>query len=204
MKTHSLFLPVDRLEQGWAGQLEHGCWQAWTWLSWPAWTWLLTGLFMHVGTDCSVHCLMNEDLNNVVGTIMINQQPYSYILEHVIIKWWNNKIEHRCYNELGCCIKSGFACCNIREQPLSIRQAVYNMLKHDWTILLFYQSCSIMLTVLLQACWANNHVTACDISLSNHGTTYSIDLLHDSQTSRSGHERIQQTGLSIYRHLYYV
>ena len=31
-----------------------------------------------------------------------------------------------------------------------------NMLKHDWTILLFYQSCSIMLTVLLQGCWANN------------------------------------------------
>ena len=34
-------------------------------------------------------------------------------------------------HELGCCIKSGFARCNIREQPLSIRQAVYNMLKHD-------------------------------------------------------------------------
>ena len=25
-KTHSLFLPVDRLEHGWAGQLEHGRW----------------------------------------------------------------------------------------------------------------------------------------------------------------------------------
>ena len=34
---------------------------------------------------------------------------------------------------LGCCIKSGFACSNICEQPLSIRQAVYNMLKQDWT-----------------------------------------------------------------------
>ena len=43
----------------------------------------------------------------------------------------------------------------IREQHLSIRQAVYNMLTHDWTILLFYQSCSIMLTVLLHGCWAN-------------------------------------------------
>ena len=52
---------------------------------------------------------------------------------------------------------------NIREQPLPIRQAVYNMLKHDWTILLFYQSCSIMLTVLLQGCWVNNTVIACDI-----------------------------------------
>ena len=34
-------------------------------------------------------------------------------------------------HELGCCMKLGFACSNIREQPLSIRQAVYNMLKHD-------------------------------------------------------------------------
>ena len=77
---------------------------------------------------------------------------------------WNNKIEQRCYNhELGCCIKSSFACSNIHEQPPSIRQAVYNMLKHDWIILLFYQSCSIMLTVPLQDCWANNPVIACDI-----------------------------------------
>ena len=73
------------------------------------------------------------------------------------MEWWNNKIERRCYNnhELGYRIKSGFACFNTREQLLSIRQAVYNMLKHGWTILLFYQSCSIMLTVLLQGCWAN-------------------------------------------------
>ena len=51
-------------------------WQDWTWLSWPAWTALLTGLFMHVGTDCS---WLDErtDLNNVVGTIMINQQSCS-------------------------------------------------------------------------------------------------------------------------------
>ena len=63
----------------------------------------------------------------------------------------------------------GFTCSNIREQPLSIRQAVYNMLKHDWTILLFYQSCSIMLTVLLQGCWANNPVIACDIFMRVDG-----------------------------------
>ena len=37
------------------------------------------------------------------------------------------------------------------------------MLKHDWTILLLYQSCSITLTVLSQGCWANNPLTACDI-----------------------------------------
>ena len=75
---------------------------------------------------------------------------------------WAGQLEHGCW--LGCCIKLGFACSNIREQPLSICQAVYNnMLKHDWTILLFYQSCSTTLTVLLQGCRANNPVIACDI-----------------------------------------
>ena len=56
----SLNMVVDRLEHG---------------LSWPAWTVLLTGLFMYVGTYCS---LLDErtDLNNVV--IIINQQPCSY------------------------------------------------------------------------------------------------------------------------------
>ena len=48
---------------------------------------------------------------------------------------WNDRIEQRCYNhELGCCIKSGFACSDKREQTLSIRQAVtgdifWNMFK---------------------------------------------------------------------------
>ena len=128
----SLNSVVDRLEHGWAGQLEQCCWQA-----------------------CSCISMLKQTvhgLNNVVGTIIINQQPCSFMIEHVVREWWNNKIEQRCYNnhELGCCIKSGFECSNIRKQPLSIRQAEYNMLKHDWTILLFYQSCSIVLTVLLQ------------------------------------------------------
>ena len=92
---------------------------------------------------------MFKPVNNRVQAC---QQPCSCMIEHVVREWWNNKIERQCYNnhELGCCIKSGFACSNIREQRLSIRQAVYNMSKHDWTILLFYQSCSTMLTVLLQ------------------------------------------------------
>ena len=42
----SLNSAVDRLEHGWAGQLEQCCWQAWTWLSWPVWTVLLTDLNM--------------------------------------------------------------------------------------------------------------------------------------------------------------
>ena len=57
-------------------------------------------------------------------------------------------------HELSCCIKSGFACSNISEQPLSIHQAVYNVETNDWTILLFSQSC-FTLTVLLQGCWTN-------------------------------------------------
>ena len=98
----------------------------------------------------------------------------------LFMAWWTNRLEQRywnyydkstvlfindktCCQELGCCIKSGFACSNIREQPLSIRQAIYNMLKHDWTILIFYQSCSIMLTVLLQGCWVNPVIASCDI-----------------------------------------
>ena len=38
---------------------------------------------MRVGTDCS---WLDEqtDLNNVVETIIINQQPCSYMIEHVI------------------------------------------------------------------------------------------------------------------------
>ena len=46
---------------------------------------LLTGLFMPVGTDCS---WLDErtDLNNVVGTIMINQQRCSYMIGHVVMK----------------------------------------------------------------------------------------------------------------------
>ena len=75
----------------------------------------LTSLNMVVNRlEQTVHGLTEQtDLNNVVGTIMI-------------VEWWNYKIEQWCYNnhELGCCIKSGFACSNIRKQPLSIRQAV--------------------------------------------------------------------------------
>ena len=90
---------------GWAGQLEQCCWQ---------------GLLTHVGTDCSCRLDKRTDWN-VVGTIMINQQPSLYMIEHFVRKWWNNKIKQRCYNniELGCCIKSVFVCSNISKQPLS-------------------------------------------------------------------------------------
>ena len=49
------------------------------------------------------------------------------MIGYFVREWWKNKIiEQRSYNkhELCCCIKSSFACSNIREQPLSIRQAV--------------------------------------------------------------------------------
>ena len=46
---------------------------------------LLTGLKMHVGTDFS---WLDErtDLNNVVGTIMINQRRCSCKIEHVVME----------------------------------------------------------------------------------------------------------------------
>ena len=74
VKTHNLFLPVDRLEHCLTGQLERGC----EYGCWQACSCML---------EQTVYGLMNEqpDLNNVVvvGAIMINQQPCSYLIEHV-------------------------------------------------------------------------------------------------------------------------
>ena len=89
---------------------------------------------------------------------MINQQPpCSCMIVHVV------RNEQRCYNnhELDCCILHVLTSAN---NPYRFAKLYNNMLKHDWTlILLFYQSCTIMLTVLLQGCWANYPVIACDI-----------------------------------------
>ena len=132
----------------WPGHFEQCCWQACSCM-----------------LEQSVHGLMNEQtwtgmlesswqINSIVHihgdrtfcqgmmkqqdwTAML-QQPWTWLLYQVVFF-------------------------NIREQTLPIRQAVYNMLKHDWTILLFYQSCSIMLTVLLQGCWVNPVIASCDI-----------------------------------------
>ena len=40
-------------------------------------------------------------------------------------------------------------------------RVLYNMLKHDWTTLLFYQTCQQCCYWL--GCWANNPVIPCDI-----------------------------------------
>ena len=94
----------------------------------------------------TVHGLMNE-LNRLEQRCWNHHDKSRAMFMHDRTRcqgMMNNNIELRCYNnhELGCCIKLGFACSNICVQPLSIRQALYNMLKHDSTILLFYQSCS--------------------------------------------------------------
>ena len=120
-------------------QLVFACSQTWTWLSWPAWTVLLTGLntvelaSWNSVVDRLVHACWNRLFmawwtnwleQRCNGTIMINQQRCSYMIEHVVKEWWlNNKIEQQCYNyhELRCCIKSSFACSNVREQPQSNR-----------------------------------------------------------------------------------
>ena len=121
---------LDRLEHGWADQLEQCCWQAWTWLCWPAWTVLLTGLFMHVGTDCS---WLNEwtDLNNVVGTIMINQQRcFVHVCSNITIPV-----------DSPSCTVCITICWNMIEQYCYFTNPV-----------------SIMLKMLLQGCWVNNLV----------------------------------------------
>ena len=116
-KAHSrLFLPVDGLENGWAGQLEHGCWQACSCM-----------------LEQTVHWWLDERTDR--GTMsMYDRTCYSGTGNDEITRNNNHELG------LGCYIKSGFACSiNIREQPLSIRQAVYNMsVKHDWTIHYYY------------------------------------------------------------------
>ena len=88
---------------------------------------------------------------------MINQQPRSYMIEHAVREWWNNKIsEQRCYNnrELGCRIKSGFACSNIREQPAvdspSCIQYVETWLNNCYFTNAVLMKVMIMSTVFLQ------------------------------------------------------
>ena len=139
-------MPVDRHEQ---------CWSR---LSWQAWTWLLTGLFMHVGTDCS---WLDERTDlSVIGTIMIKQQPCSYMHDRTccqgMMKWqdWRAMLQQPWIWLLYQIRISMLQ--HTRITPVDSPSCIhYVLLKHDWTILLFYQSCSIMLTVLLQG-RANN------------------------------------------------
>ena len=98
---------------------------------------------------------MFKPVNNRVQAC---QQPCSCMIEHVVREWWNNKIERQCYNnhELGCCIKSGFACSNIHEQPLSIRQVVYTICRNTieqccyFNRILFYHVNSVVTGLLSQ------------------------------------------------------
>ena len=117
VKMHSLFLPVDRFEHGWAGQIEllseqieHGQWAGHGW------------------AYCRSH--NNLHISEIQKKPAISFSP-KFALQVARINCLVQGIRQRL---------------NIREQPLSIRQAVYNMLKHDWTVMLFHQSCSIMLT----------------------------------------------------------
>ena len=104
-----------------AGQLEHGT------LSWPAWTWYVELASLNSVVDRLVHACWNR-LFMTCWTNRLEQRCWNHhdkstarcssMIEDVVREWWNNKIV--------------IACSNLREQPLSIRQAVYNMLmKHD-------------------------------------------------------------------------
>ena len=124
------------------------CWQAWTWLH------ELTSLNMvelaslnmvelaslNRVVDRFVHACWDRQLFMAAWWTNRLEQRCSYMIEveHVVREWWNNKTEQRCYNnhELGCCIKSGFACSNIYEY-------VETWLNNTVILLI---SCSIMLT----------------------------------------------------------
>ena len=106
------------------------CWQAWTWSSLN----MVQLVQLEHGCWQACSCMLEQTVHGqprsqgLISGFMAwwTNRRCSYMIEHVVREWWNNKIEQRCYNnhELGCCIKSGFACSNMREQPLSIRQTV--------------------------------------------------------------------------------
>ena len=88
-----------------------------------------------LGVDRLVHgcCIATEcswldertDLNNIVGTIMINQQNLTCSQNMLSgddeITRLNSDMLQYNNNELGCCIKSGFACSMIREQTVLLQ-----------------------------------------------------------------------------------
>ena len=94
LKTHSLIFVF-----AYFACFQLACKLELAWFSWSTWTWLLTGSFSCM-LEQTVDDFINEQtcMNNVVGTIMINQQPRSSMIEHVVRERWNNKIEQRCYN----------------------------------------------------------------------------------------------------------
>ena len=111
----SFNIVFDKLECGWACQLEHCFWQAWTWLSWLAWTCMVVDRLVHAcwNRDCS---WLDErtELNNIVGTIMINQQP-------IIVAAWQSmlsgndeltRLNSDVTTTVNLSFKSSFACSN--------------------------------------------------------------------------------------------
>ena len=70
--------------------------------------------------------------------------------------WWTNRLEERCWNHHDKWTAL------FKPTPMNNSHVdspgCNNMLKHDWTMLLFYQSCPIMLAVLSHGCWATNPV----------------------------------------------
>ena len=109
--THTQLTALDRLV--------HVCWNK---------------LFMAWWTNRLEQCCWNHHDKSMALIVHVIHDRTCCLRVHFVREWWNNKIEQRCYNnhKLGCCIKSGFACSNIREQPLLIRQAVticWNMIE---------------------------------------------------------------------------
>ena len=134
----------------------------WTWLTWTTWSGLLRGLFMLVVTDCA---WLNErtDLNNVVGTIMINN--------HI----------HTSYRT--CCHAGDNEITRLRSDITTtmnlvvVSSRVFHVLTYTnnpcrftklfsiicWNMIEQYRYFSTHLnSLVIQSCWANKPVIACD------------------------------------------
>ena len=109
---------------------------------------MLTGLFMHVGTNC---LFPDQRTDFDEQTILLQSS-------------WNNKIEQQCYNNHILVVVSSRVLHVLTYTNNHVdSQAVYNMSKHDLTTLIFYQSCSIMLAIMSYSVVENNPVTVRDI-----------------------------------------
>ena len=139
VKTHNLFLLVDRLE--------HGCWQTWTWLlthlnmvvdtlehgCWHTWIWLLTHLNMVV--DTLEHGCWHTWLNMVVDTLehgcwqtwtwlweIVNHSRCCAFVEFVYIFCWCAM-----FSEVSELWKQCFVLYSITKKPFVFSQGVGKM-----------------------------------------------------------------------------
>ena len=125
INTHSLFLPVGRLEHGWAGQLEQCCWQG-----------------------CSCSCTLEQTVH-----VLMNEQTWTTLLEpswsinsHVHT-WYNmlsgndeiTTLNSHVTTTMNLVVVSSRVVIKYANNPCRFVKLEQCVETHDWTILLFYQ-----------------------------------------------------------------